>query len=115
MLAAIALLCLRPSAEVRFDWLSAVRRETSTAETIRLNGRLSANVSDALKPRPFGGRSEAMTDFERESRLFQQEIEEEAARLVRLGVPPWDALIQARARVRQDRQAARRGREDHSQ
>lgn len=56
-----------------------------------------------------------MTDFERESRLFQQEIEEEAARLVRLGVPPWDALIQARARVRQDRQAARRGREDHSQ
>lgn len=44
--------------------------------------------------------------FETESRVWQAEVDEEAARLVRLGVPPWDALIQARQRV-----TARRRRE----
>ena len=34
--------------------------------------------------------------FETESRVWAAEVGEEAARLVRLGVPPWDAMIQAR-------------------
>ena len=38
-------------------------------------------------------------NFNDEARRFSAEVEAEAARLVRLGVPPWDALIQARQRI----------------
>lgn len=53
--------------------------------------------------------------FEREAANFQIEVDEEAARLVRLGVPPWDALIQARQRVSRRRRLAaqREGRDEN--
>lgn len=44
--------------------------------------------------------------FETESRLWKVEVGEEAARLIRLGVPPWDAMIQARQRTERKRREA---------
>lgn len=38
-------------------------------------------------------------NYETEARNFVIEVESEAARLIALGVPPWDAIIQARQRV----------------
>lgn len=44
--------------------------------------------------------------FKLESRIWEAEVDAEAARLVRLGVPPWDAMIQARQRVEHRRREA---------
>ena len=44
-----------------------------------------------------------MSAFERAMREFAGEVDAEAARLVALGVPPLDAVIQARQRVSQRR------------
>lgn len=41
--------------------------------------------------------------FEDEKRRWDIEVDAEAARLVRLGVPPYDAISQARQRVEQRR------------
>jgi uncharacterized protein HemX len=40
-----------------------------------------------------------MNDAEQAAREFRGEVDAEAARLIRIGVPPWDAAIQARQRV----------------
>lgn len=45
-------------------------------------------------------------DFRSESRSWGVEVDVEAARLIRLGVPPWDAAIQARQRVEKRRREA---------
>lgn len=37
---------------------------------------------------------------------WNAEVESETARLIRLGVPPWDAAIQARQRVTKKRREA---------
>lgn len=44
-----------------------------------------------------------MSNFITERRVWEAEVDAEAARLLRLGVPPWDALIQARQRVQKRR------------
>ena len=49
-----------------------------------------------------------MDSYEWESAQWRAEVDAEAARLVRLGVPPWDAIVQARQRVRLKRQEAAR-------
>lgn len=40
-----------------------------------------------------------MTDYNTEARRWQIDVDAEAARLIQLGVPPWDAIIQARQRI----------------
>ncbi len=40
------------------------------------------------------------------TRDFVREVEAEAERLIKLGVPPWDAAIQARQRVEKRRREA---------
>ena len=42
-------------------------------------------------------------DFEQAARELDAAIDAEATRLVQLGVPKWDAIIQARQRVAADR------------
>ena len=46
--------------------------------------------------------------LESEMREWTLAVDVEAARLIRLGVPPWDAAIQARQRIEQQRRAAQR-------
>lgn len=41
--------------------------------------------------------------FEFESLSWRVEVEAEAERLIRRGVPPWDAVIQARQRISEKR------------
>jgi hypothetical protein len=40
-------------------------------------------------------------------RDLRHDIDTEMARLIRLGVPPWDAAIQARQRIERQRRAGR--------
>jgi hypothetical protein len=47
-----------------------------------------------------------MSDFETEKRKFENEVESEAARLVRDGTPPYDAIGRARDIVSSRRQEA---------
>jgi hypothetical protein len=44
-----------------------------------------------------------VADYEQAAREFVREVDAEAARLIQLGVPPWDAIIQARQRVEKAR------------
>lgn len=44
-----------------------------------------------------------MSELDDADRELRHEIDAEAARLVRLGVPKWDAIIQARQRVAKKR------------
>ena len=46
------------------------------------------------------------TDLNSATRRWNIDVETEAARLIRLGVPPWDAAIQARQRVEKRRREA---------
>lgn len=57
-----------------------------------------------------------MLDFQAEKRMFESDVECEAARLVRRGVPPFDAITQARDLVsrRRREQADREAAEDRS-
>ena len=49
-----------------------------------------------------------MNEYREAERAFVAEVDREAARLIRLGVPPWDAIIQARQRVSQRRRESAR-------
>lgn len=48
-----------------------------------------------------------MTSYEQAAREFVNDVDAEAARLIELGVPPWDAVIQARQRVEKRRREAK--------
>lgn len=51
-------------------------------------------------------------DFRSESLSWGVEVDCEAARLIRLGVPPWDAAIQARQLVEKRRRVAAQSMEE---
>lgn len=44
-------------------------------------------------------RAARLRDYESAARNFEIDMKQEAARLIELGVPPWDATIQARQRI----------------
>lgn len=44
-----------------------------------------------------------MNDFETEQRLWEHAVKDEAARLIREGMPPTDALLQGRLNVSERR------------
>lgn len=47
-----------------------------------------------------------MSEFDYESQKWTREVDAEAAQLVRQGVPPWDAIQQARDAVARRRRQA---------
>lgn len=49
-----------------------------------------------------------MSELDDAARELEREIDDEAVRLIKLGVPKWDAIIQARQRVTQRRRDAAR-------
>lgn len=76
----------------------------ATQCTTRLGPKLQGECSRAVEGRE--GRMEILGTFGDETRKWQQEVDKEAAKLVRQGVSPSDALIQAEENVRQRRRSA---------
>lgn len=73
---------------------------------IRTGKQALASVTqerDALREQLKG---DTMSDYDQAVKAFVNEVRTEAARLIKLGVPPWDAIIQAGQRVSKRRRLA---------